>query len=441
MARHFRLVAVIGLLLVALGHSTPTRAQGNPSDEIFRLVNQFRAQYGLPPFTYNPNLAAAAQGHANYLASNGLYSHYGADGSSPQDRAERTGYLGWAGENYVAGTGLTPQQGVTWWSNSAPHFANMVSSRHTEAGVGYAFGSDQNYYVLVIGEPTSGPARGRPAEVLSDVPAFVAPITLSTPNEDGSIIHTVGAGHTIWAIAARYEVPISDIYLFNGLNEDSVINPGDELVIRLAEGQAPPPTPTPPATHLVLEGESLWSIAAWNKMDLGTLLWLNGMAEDAVVHPGNELKIRLLPGEEPPPTATPQLTYKVKSGDTAWGIALAYGLTLEQLAAFNNMDPNTLLQIGQELSIRAPTETPTATPPPTETPTGTPTPEIDLAMLVTPSPSATAPAVAMITPDLEAGRGTGGRSLGTALGIGAMIAGLGLTVFAGVAVMVLWRKQ
>jgi LysM repeat protein len=57
--------------------------------------------------------------------------------------------------------------------------------------------------------------------------------------------------------------------------------------------------------------------------------------EDAVVHPGNEVKVRLLPGEAPPPTPTPQLTHIVKSGDTAWGIALQYGLTLDELAAFN----------------------------------------------------------------------------------------------------------
>ncbi|MEZ4516675.1 MAG: CAP domain-containing protein [Chloroflexota bacterium] len=256
MVRHFRLAAMIGLLLLTLGHTTKTQAQGSPADEVFRLVNEFRAQYGLPPFTYNPNLAAAAQGHANYLATNGVYSHYEDDGSTPQIRAERTGYIGWAGENYVAGTKLTPQQGVTWWSNSAPHFANMVSTRHTEAGVGYAFGHDQNFYVLVIGEPTTGGSPARTAETIIDVPAFVEPIELSPPNEDGSIIHTVGAGQSVWAIAARYGVSVADIYLFNGLNEDSLINPGDQLVIQLAEGRAPPPTPTPPATYIVQEGES-----------------------------------------------------------------------------------------------------------------------------------------------------------------------------------------
>jgi len=103
------------------------------------------------------------------------------------------------------------------------------------------------------------------------------------------------------------------------MNEDSVINPGDKLTIRLADGQPP-------------QGESLWVIAAYYKTDLVTLLWLNGLPEDAVVHPGNEVKVRLVPGEAPPPTPTPQLTHIVKSGDTAWGIAIPPGASLYRMA-------------------------------------------------------------------------------------------------------------
>jgi len=270
-----------------------------------------------------------------------------------------------------------------------------------------------------------------------DVPFIVAPIELAQPNEDGSIVHTVLEGHTLWAIAARYEVSLADLYLFNALTEDSVINPGDKLTIRLADGQPPPPTPTPPATHIVREGESLWVIAAYYQTDLNTLLWLNGLPQDAVVHPGNEIKVRLLPGEAPPATPTPQLTHIVRSGDTAWGIALLYGLTLEQLAAFNNISPDTLLQIGQELLIRPPT----VTPEPTITPTPSATPEaVSLALASTPSPEPTA--VAMIAPKATVEvNAEGGSNLGSIMGIGAMIAGVALTLLAGVAIMIMWRDD
>ncbi|MCA9865927.1 MAG: LysM peptidoglycan-binding domain-containing protein, partial [Anaerolineales bacterium] len=239
------IAAWCGMLLIAVGFTGRAEAQGSPTNDILQLVNQVRAEYGLPSLSYNAALAAAAQNHAGFIAANAIYSHIGVNGSTWQDRAQAAGYTGYAGENLVGGTRLTPQQGVIWWRNSAVHFSNMLNPRWTEAGVGYAVGNGQNFYVMVFGTPNDAPPP-RGEQPVVDVPFIVAPIELAQPNEDGSIIHTVLEGHTLWAIAARYEVSLADLYLFNGLNEESVINPGDKLTIRLADGQAPPPTPTPP---------------------------------------------------------------------------------------------------------------------------------------------------------------------------------------------------
>jgi LysM repeat protein len=192
--------------------------------------------------------------------------------------------------------------------------------------------------------------------------APVAPIQLALPGEDGGISHVVGSGQSFWAIAARYEIPLEQLYLFNNLTEDSVINPGDTLIIRLADGQDPPPTPTPPASHIVRQGDSLWTIAAWYKLSLEELLWLNSMAEDSLVQEGDEVRIRLLPGEQPPPTATTQSSHIVRAGDTAWGISVRYGLALEQLLGFNSLTENSVLSVGDKLLIVAPSPTPTETP-------------------------------------------------------------------------------
>ena len=437
MARRTTLAALLGLLLLAIGHTQRAEAQGN---EILQLVNAVRAEYGLAPVTFNAQLVAAAQGHANFIATEGIYSHYGVNGSTWQDRAQAAGYPGWAGENLVGGTRLTPQQGVTWWRNSAIHFSNMLNPRWTEAGVGFAVGNGQNFYVMVFGTQNDAPPPRAQQQVV-DVPFIVAPIELAAPNPDGSIVHVVGEGHTFWAIAARYEVSIADLYLFNGLNEDTVLNPGDRLTIRLADGQPPPPTPTPPTTHTVREGESLWTIAAAYRTDLDTLLWLNGVTIDHVVYAGDQVKVRLGEGEAPPPTPTPQQSHIVRAGDTAFGIALQYGLSLDELLAFNKLSADTLLQIGQELLIRPPTPTPEPTSMPTPTMTSVAVALAPSAFrAATPTPTRAPTAVAVAEADAAEAE-TGGFDWGSVLGIGAMVVGLLLTVLAGVAIMVLWRQD
>ncbi|MBK8985997.1 MAG: LysM peptidoglycan-binding domain-containing protein [Chloroflexi bacterium] len=441
MLRRIILAILLSALILGAGshiQETAVSAQ-SPTGDILTLVNALRASYGLPPFEYNPTLAAAAQNHANWMGQTAVYSHTGAGGSSPQTRANAVGYPGFVNENIVGGTKLTPQQGVTWWRNSASHFNTMISTRYTQAGVGFAQGHDQNFYVLVVGQPDGAAltAANRQEEVAyPNAPLFVAPIEVNAPREDGSIWHTVGEGHTLWAIAARYEVTIADIMLYNNLSESSSLHPGDELLIRLAEGQEPPPTPTPPATHKVRPGDSAWTIAAWYHLDLGELLWLNNMQQDDTLQPGDEIKIRLLPGEAPPPTPTPQLAHIVKSGDTLWGISLRYGLTVEQLLAFNNITENSLLAVGQGLYIVSPTPLPT----PTSEPTLTMTPVMATAVATTPAPSATFTPSAQPTATPTAVPSNNTEDLGQVLGIGAMALALGLVLIAGVG-FVFWRRE
>lgn len=70
-----------------------------------------------------------------------------------------------------------------------------------------------------------------------------------------------------------------------------------------------------------------------------------------------------------PPPATGQTTYTINAGDTLFSIARTYGLTVEELAAANNIDPNGLLTPGQTLVIPTAggTAAPTAVAQPTTT--------------------------------------------------------------------------
>jgi LysM repeat protein len=359
-----KIILSLGLLLflaASLNQRTTESAQAQSAGEIMQLVNNFRVANGLPPFQINSALSVAAQNQANYMASNGVFSsHIGAGGSTPQSRANAAGYIGQVSENIVGGTNLSANQGLTWWRNSPVHYNTLITSRYIEAGTGFATNGNENFFVLVVGQPSDAPLTNNTRDE-SPEPLFITPIVLSPPNEDGSIIHVVQDGQALWSLAAHYEVELSDLMLFNSLPDNALVHPGDEIIIRLADGQEPPPTPTPPLTYVVRAGDTAWSIAAINSIKLSDFFWFNNFTEDTILQPGTEVIVHLAEGQPPPPTPTPILTHIVRSGQTLWDIALTYGLTLDDLLAYNGLNADVLLQVGQELQVR-PLPSPTSPP-------------------------------------------------------------------------------
>ena len=57
-------------------------------------VNILRQQSGLAPLALSPQLNAASMAHARDMAAQNRAWHFGSDGSSPLDRAQRQGYSG-----------------------------------------------------------------------------------------------------------------------------------------------------------------------------------------------------------------------------------------------------------------------------------------------------------------------------------------------------------
>jgi LysM repeat protein len=223
-------------------------------------------------------------------------------------------------------------------------------------------------FVLVVGQPSNSPPSPNSAPDESAAPLIITPIRLAEPAEDGSIVHTLQAGQSLWMVAAYYDADLDYLYQINGRTENDIVQPGDKIYVRLAEGQPPPPTPTPRLSYLVQEGDSAWLIAARHSIELVFFLSLNGIPEDKVLQPGTEVRVRLAAGEDPPPTPTPPVTYKVQEGDSFWSIAAKNDLTVDELLSYNNMTESAFIVPGDELFIRQVDPTPT----PTSQPVGTP---------------------------------------------------------------------
>lgn len=84
------------------------------------------------------------------------------------------------------------------------------------------------------GQLLNGPANF--SAFVQDATATIDPAVLNiqtaTPQDDGSVIHTVADGQSLWGIALAYGVFIGDIQNLNGLDADnSVIQAGQNLMI------------------------------------------------------------------------------------------------------------------------------------------------------------------------------------------------------------------
>lgn len=223
-------------------------AAGSPS-EVIQLVNQLRKANGLPSYQVNSALMAAAQAHSEYQAAIGSVTHTGSGGSRPHDRAVSMGYGGGrsvsVSENIMGGNGITAQKAVQWWQGDAPHLNTMLSPNYQDVGAGVAVSGNAVYITLVVGyvadatSPQDTVDTAAPGILLTATPAptleIIVPVSVSTPKPDGSIIHEVREGQTLWEIADTYEVDLSIMLILNGLNQDSVIYPGEKLLLKTAE--------------------------------------------------------------------------------------------------------------------------------------------------------------------------------------------------------------
>ena len=142
-------VAVIGVGASACFADTQA---GPPADplraQIWTLMNQDRAQNGLPGLVQGPKLEFLAQGWAQWMATGGGFTHRNLT-DVLYNNASYSNYST-LGENILVGpVGMTPAQMESAWMNSAPHRANILSPNFNVVGIGYFDGADGRRWICV----------------------------------------------------------------------------------------------------------------------------------------------------------------------------------------------------------------------------------------------------------------------------------------------------
>ncbi|AIE59005.1 LysM peptidoglycan-binding domain-containing protein [Bacillus methanolicus] len=141
------------------------------------------------------------------------------------------------------------------------------------------------------------------------------------------IIHVIQRGETLWQVANRYGVSISQIVTANELPNADRLVIGQALVIPVAARQ-----------HTVRTGETLWQIAQRYGIPIRSILQANQISDPSVLYPGMVLFI-------------PARTHTIQPGESLRQIALRYGTTVQEIIRTNQIQNPNLIYPGIVLTI------------------------------------------------------------------------------------------
>src|SRR5690606_35780278 len=167
---------------------------------------------------------------------------------------------------------------------------------------------------------------------------FFVIVTLATATANAQTrTITVQAKDTLWNIAQREGTDIATLKSLNGLTSDT-IRVGMVLNV---PGEAVATTPAQPVTVTVRAGDNLYDIALAYGVRVADLIAFNDL-EGTVIHPGQQLQ--LLAGEK----ALEPLVIAVARSDSLWSIARTYEVTVAALTAADVITAASVLQPGRQ---------------------------------------------------------------------------------------------
>ena len=237
------LVFLLILTHIRIATASPLPANSLSAADVIAQINNYRGQNDLPAYQIDSKLMLSAQAQSDYQASIGSVTHTGLDGSSARDRAYTVGYGDgntiWISEIIYGGYQATVDTAMMWWKNSQIHNDTMLSTRYKDIGAGVASSGDRVYFTAVMGYVVGGsstddsPDTGGESEDDDQPPAIlIIPVVAAEPREDGSIVHVVRTGQSLWNISAVYQVSIDELLALNDFIVNKVIYPGQEILVR-----------------------------------------------------------------------------------------------------------------------------------------------------------------------------------------------------------------
>jgi len=173
------IILVVVVLLLTVGLSGCLKPEMSIQDlemEIHDLVNLERQKNGLPPLSWDAQLADTARSHSQDMVKRSYFSHYNPEGQGPTERAIAAGYSCYKDYGYYYTEGIAEnicqdnllESGyeicfiplnnwkdknklassiVNNWMTSFGHRQNILDISYDREGIGVAISSNDVVYV------------------------------------------------------------------------------------------------------------------------------------------------------------------------------------------------------------------------------------------------------------------------------------------------------
>ncbi|HEX3723337.1 MAG TPA: LysM peptidoglycan-binding domain-containing protein [Nitrolancea sp.] len=173
-----------------------------------------------------------------------------------------------------------------------------------------------------------------------------------------SSLHQVQPGETLGQIAAEYNTTVDQLSQLNQLSNPNLIVAGTTL--NVPDDNTPPPSPASDGTavrvHVVVAGDTLYSIAEQYGMTVDALAQANNLANPNLLVVGTQLKVPAVSATSTQSATIPAgadnvTLHLVSAGETLGSIASYYDVSVTALAGANGISDPNVLEVGDLLQI------------------------------------------------------------------------------------------
>lgn len=181
--------------------------------------------------------------------------------------------------------------------------------------------------------------------------------------------HKIVSGDNLRSLARKYRIQVDDIMSLNNIKNPRTLQIGTNLILPLREGFTSLPINeladdyqrSRRQLYKVRSGDSLWKISQRFGVTQKQLRVWNKLGWSNLLRPGQVLAVskrgqKKVPRKKVAKYTGPakKMVYKVRRGDTLWGIGRQFDVATDKIRSWNGLTHNHVLQPGQKLTLHVP---------------------------------------------------------------------------------------